>query len=162
MSRKGSRVTAGSEITIRPAGLADADTIAAFNMALAEQSEGHLLDSATVLAGVRRLLSDPALGVYRLAELAGECVGQVLITYEWSDWRNGMFWWIQSVYVAPAARRRGVYRALYEHVVRQARQTPDVCGLRLYVARDNATARRVYEQLGMVPSNYEFLEAEVE
>ena len=153
-------MTEEAKITVRKAVPADAETVAAFNMAMARQTEDRALDRATVFAGARRLLSDARLGVYYLAELSGRSVGQLLVTYEWSDWRNGLFWWIQSVYVAPDARRRGVYRALYRHVEKQARQTPDVCGLRLYVDRDNTAARRAYEQLGMRPTNYEFFEAD--
>ncbi len=153
-------MAAEPQVRIRKAVPADAEAIAAFNMAMAEETEERQLDRVTVLTGVRRLLSDSSYGVYYLAELSGRCVGQLLITYEWSDWRNGQFWWIQSVYVTPEVRGRGVYRALHEWVARLARQTPRVCGLRLYVDRDNTMAQAVYGQLGLTPTNYELMEVE--
>jgi GNAT superfamily N-acetyltransferase len=141
-------------IHIRRASLADADTIVAFNLALAAQTEQRTLDRGTLLAGVRHVLTDAALGVYWLAEVSGRCVGQLLLTREWSDWRNGLFWWIQSVYVIPELRGRGVYRALHRHVEQQARQTTGVCGLRLYTDRHNTSAQQVYERLGMQRTAY--------
>ncbi len=143
-----------AKISIRQAVPGDADLITDFNLAMAQETERRSLDRATLLAGVTRLLLDPSRGVYYLAELSGRCVGQLLITYEWSDWRNGQFWWIQSVYVRPEARRTGVYRALHEWVEHQARQTPGVCGLRLYTDRENTRAQGVYERLGMHATNY--------
>jgi GNAT superfamily N-acetyltransferase len=143
-----------STIIVRRAQLADADTIAAFNRALAEETEGRRLDPAIVASGVRRLLADPALGVYYLAERDGSVVGQLQITTEYSDWRDGVFWWIQSVYVHPAARRRQIYRALHEHVERAARAAGHVCGLRLYVVRHNLAAQQVYQSLGMRQTDY--------
>jgi len=147
-------------LTIRRATLADADTIAAFNSAMAEETEGQPLPPATVAAGVRHLLSDPSLGVYYLAARDGSPVGQLLITYEFSDWRNGVFWWIQSVYVTPAARRTGVYRALHEHVAREARAAGNVCGLRLYTDRNNVVAQEVYRRLGLTPARYVMYETD--
>ncbi|MGE0480270.1 MAG: N-acetyltransferase family protein [Phycisphaerae bacterium] len=141
-------------IHIRAATAADADTLAAFNRALAAESEGRPLDARRVLAGVRRLLGDPARGVYYVAERGGNVIGQMLVTREWSDWRDGWFWWIQSVYVAPDARRVGVYRRLHEHVAALARAAGDVCGLRLYVERENTRAQAVYRQLGMTQTAY--------
>ena len=145
---------------IRTAAEADVATIVSFNAAMAFETEGKRLDEATLTAGVRAVLHDPALGVYYLAERDGQVVGQALITFEWSDWRNAMFWWIQSVYVPPAARRTGVYRGLYEVISRCARETPDVCGLRLYVEHQNTVAQRTYEELGMRPAEYRLYELE--
>jgi len=142
------------ELRIRPATPADADTIAAFNVALAAESEGRALDPTVVARGVRRLLAEPAYGVYYVAERAGRVVGQMLITYEFSDWRNGVFWWLQSVFVAPDARQLGVYRALHEHVAAEARRRGDVCGLRLYVDRANSRAQATYRRLGLTPTDY--------
>jgi len=108
--------------------------------------------------GVRRLLAQPALGFYLVAEAAGEVVAALMVTSEWSDWRNGRFWWLQSVYVLPAWRRRGVFRALHAHVAAAAAREPDVCGLRLYVERGNLAAQATYRALGMDTTDYLLLE----
>ncbi|MFB6240308.1 MAG: GNAT family N-acetyltransferase [Gemmatimonadota bacterium] len=142
---------------IRDADIDDRETIVRFNRALARETEDRELDEDTLRAGVNALLSDPARGRYYLAEEEGEAIGQLLVTTEWSDWRNGEIWWIQSVYVAPDHRRRGVYRALHEHVRRRARETGAV-GLRLYVDRKNRAARRGYEELGMERARYAMYE----
>src|SRR5262245_20710416 len=105
------------ELTIRRATLDDADTIALFNSRMALETEGNSLDGPTVRAGVRAILADPSKGWYLVAEQGGNIVGQLMLTFEWSDWRNAWFWWIQSVYVREDARRHGVFRALYEHVL---------------------------------------------
>ena len=147
-------------IQIRAANSADAETIAAFNAAMARETEQRELDDRALLSGVRHVLEQPELGVYYLAQLDGRVVGQMLITREWSDWRNGLFWWIQSVYVHPEARRRGVYRALHEWIERHGRTTPGVCGLRLYVETENAVAQRTYEQLGMARTSYALYETD--
>jgi GNAT superfamily N-acetyltransferase len=147
-------------LNIRRATPADAETIVAFNSAMAEETEGRSLPADTIARGVRRLLADPAHGVYYVAERDGSIVGQLLITFEFSDWRDGLFWWIQSVYVALPARRTGVYRALHEHVEAAARAAGDVCGLRLYADRKNAGAHEVYRRLGMRASNYVMYEVD--
>ena len=149
-----------ANVNIRRAVPADADTIIAFNSAMAEETEGRSLPADVIRRGVRRLLADPALGVYYVAERGGSMVGQLLITFEFSDWRDGVFWWIQSVYVAARARRTGVYRALHEHVEREARAAGDVCGLRLYADHKNAGAQAVYRRLGMRASNYVMYEVD--
>ncbi|WP_405234708.1 GNAT family N-acetyltransferase [Lentisalinibacter salinarum] len=145
-------------LRIRDAGTADAAIIAEFNRLLAAESEDITLSPNTVAAGVAALLADPSLGRYWLAELDGEVVGQIMTTREWSDWRNGMLWWIQSVYVRPEARGRGVFSALYRHVERLARETPGIGGLRLYVDDRNDRARRVYEAMGMEDGGYRVME----
>jgi len=144
-------------ITIRSAALADLDAIVAGNRALAEESEQLRLDEETLRAGVRALLDERAPGRYWIAESDGIVVGQLLITFEWSDWRNRMVWWIQSVYVAPTARRRGVFRALYEHAKREA-QAQGAGGLRLYVDLTNSRAQAVYSALGMKGDHYRVFE----
>ena len=149
-----------ADISIRVAVAADAEVIARSNAAMAEETEQRRLDQSTLLAGVRGLLQDPGKGVYYLAEHGGRVVGQLMLTYEWSDWRNGMFWWIQSVYVAPDLRRKGVYRALHRHVEAAARRTPGVCGIRLYVESENAVAQNAYHQLGMVRTGYLMFETD--
>ncbi|MBK9128952.1 MAG: GNAT family N-acetyltransferase [Phycisphaerales bacterium] len=148
------------QLLIRRAGPADAPTLVAFNCALAHESEGRRLDPAVVSRGVARVLSNPALGVYYLAERGGTVVGQLMVTFELSDWRDGVFWWIQSVYVAPAARRLGVYRRLHEAVAADARRSGDACGVRLYVDADNTRAQAVYERLGMKRTAYYLYETD--
>lgn len=145
-------------VTIRCATLNDADALVAGNIAMALETEGRELKHEAVLSGVRRALADDRRGVYYVAERGGSVVGQMLLTHEWSDWRDGVFWWIQSVYVVPEARRGGVYRALHRHVEDRARRTPDVCGLRLYVEAENRAAQRVYERMGMTPTSYRLYE----
>jgi GNAT superfamily N-acetyltransferase len=145
-------------MNIRQAHAGDADIVAQFNVALAKESEQLDLEPGRVKAGVAALLRDPAKGLYFVAEEAGAVVGQLLITHEWSDWRNGDFWWLQSVYVRPDFRRRGVFQALFDHVLKRAAQQADVCGLRLYVDTRNAPARKVYERLGLKETHYHVLE----
>jgi GNAT superfamily N-acetyltransferase len=110
--------------------------------------------------GVAALIKSPARGTYFVAEEKGEVVGQLLITYEWSDWRNGNFWWIQSVYVREEFRGKGIFRALFEHVHRLAKKRSDVCGLRLYVEANNASAQKTYTRLGMKKTFYEMYETD--
>jgi GNAT superfamily N-acetyltransferase len=149
------------EIRIREAALADAQVIAAFNLQLAEESEGLRLDAAIVQAGVAALLQDPAKGIYYIAEAEGAVAGQVMTTYEWSDWRNGNIWWIQSVYVKPEFRRAGVFRALFNHLRTLAQTRKDVCSLRLYVHAENTRAHESYKRLGMTLTQYEVFELDV-
>ena len=146
------------DVTIRPATADDADTIARFNRQMAEETEDKPLDPATVRRGVQAVFDDPDRGFYLVAERAGRVVGSLMVTTEWSDWRNGVFWWIQSVYVRPADRRTGVYTALHRAVRRRARDAADVCGLRLYVERGNERARGTYEALGMTETSYRMYE----
>src|SRR5438105_2310221 len=115
-------------LTLRRATLADAPVIAEYNQRLAHETEGRSLDPPVIAAGVRAVLSDPERGRYFVAERDGAVVGQLMITTEWSDWRNGWIWWIQSVYVRMDARRQGVFRALYEHALAAARGEPQVVG----------------------------------
>ncbi|MBX3443931.1 MAG: GNAT family N-acetyltransferase [Planctomyces sp.] len=148
-----------SEIQIRPALAGDADVIARFNALLAWETEGLRLEPETVLAGVRTALADPAKGRYFVAEHSGLVVGQLMHTREWSDWRNGDLWWIQSVFVDEPFRGRGVFRALFDHLQALARNDPDVAGLRLYVEHANARAKAVYASLGLRAAHYEVLES---
>lgn len=142
---------------IRAAAAADEPTLVAFNAALARESEGKTLHEPTLTAGVRALLADPHKGFYTVAERGGEVVGQVLVTFEWSDWRNGWYWWVQSVYVRADARREGVFRALFEHLKAKAAADPTVIGLRLYVENDNARAQAVYAAMGMEEEPYSLM-----
>ena len=136
----------------------DAETLAGFNRAMALETESRVLDAKRLLPGVEAVLHDPSHGFFVVAESGGEIAGALLITYEWSDWRDGRFWWIQSVYVRPAHRRRGVYRRLHEFVRERARAEGNVVGLRLYVERDNLNAHRTYEALGMGETPYRMYE----
>ena len=147
-------------ITIRPATADDADFLATGNAAMALETEHKQLDPGIVGAGVRAALDDPGKGRYYIAEREGRRVGQLMFTYEWSDWRNGTFWWIQSVYVLPDARRGGVFRALYRHVEQLAAQDPGVCGIRLYVERENARAQETYRHCGLHDAGYAVMEVD--
>ena len=138
----------------------DAGHISDFNIAMALETEGKPLDSETVHGGVRAVLSRNDLGFYVVAEHRDKPVGQLLISYEWSDWGNAFFWWIQSVYVAPEYRHQGVYKALHEYVSKAAGSQGDVCGIRLYVDKDNKIAQGVYARLGMSETNYDMYEIE--
>lgn len=146
-------------ITIRPAQAADLETVVEFNRRLALETESKELPLPTLRAGVAAALADPHKARYFMAEVDGEIAGQLMLTREWSDWRNGDIWWIQSVYVAHDFRRCGVFTALYRHVEQLARTQPDVAGLRLYVEAHNYAAQQVYMALGMKPAGYHVLES---
>jgi len=143
--------------TARPAGAQDLEWLIAGNLALAEETERMRLDEETLRRGIRALLESRAPGRYWVAELDGRVVGQLLITFEWSDWRNRMVWWIQSVYVVPDARGRGVLRALYDTARREA-LAAGAGGLRLYVDTTNIRAQAVYAALGMNGDHYRVFE----
>ncbi len=147
------------DIRIREATPGDARTIAAYNTRMAEETEGRTLDSGIIGPGVEALLKDPGKGRYWIAESNGSAVGQLMVTYEWSDWRNGDLWWIQSVYVHPDYRRKGVFSALYRHVESLAAAERGVCGLRLYVETGNHNARQTYAAMGMVEPGYLVMES---
>ncbi len=145
-------------ITIRKATVEDRDIIVDNNMAMALETENKTLDQDIVRQGVTTVLSDSNKGMYYLAEIDGEIAGQLMITKEWSDWRNQEFWWIQSVYVPPKFRRKGVYSTLHRQVREWAEKSDSVCGLRLYVDRNNVAAQHTYESLGMTHAHYELYE----
>jgi GNAT superfamily N-acetyltransferase len=145
-------------LNVRTATGSDVDTIAQFNRQLALETEAKHLDPEVVLAGVRRALASPALCAYFIAEHEGQTVGQAMITYELTDWRDGVFWWIQSVYVPPGFRMRGVFRALLDHISSLARSQAEVRGLRLYVEHENGRAQQVYARAGFSPSGHHLLE----
>ncbi len=132
----------------------DADILARFNIELARESENLILHPATVKAGVEALLRDPGKGTYFVAESGGEVIGQLMITHEWSDWRNGDFWWLQSVYVRSDFRRRGVFLALFDHILAAAKRRGDVVGIRLYVEKNNDQALKAYERLQLKETHY--------
>ncbi len=141
-------------INIRLAELSDAKEIASFNQIMAKETEGKVLHPDVILAGVNTLLKDPSQGFYIVAELDSKVVGCLMITREWSDWRNGVFWWIQSVFVQKEYRRRGIYRRMYEFIKELANDDEDVCGFRLYVEQDNTIAQETYSALGMTQLPY--------
>ncbi len=143
---------------IRRATADDAETIVEFNRLLAKETENRDLEARFLGPGVQALLSDPQKGIYFVAEENKAIVGQTMITYEWSDWRNGTFWWIQSVYVRKEHRGKGVFQALFEYIKEEARKEGTICGLRLYVDRNNERAMRTYDKLGMHRSEYQMME----
>ncbi|MDJ0976296.1 MAG: GNAT family N-acetyltransferase [Planctomycetota bacterium] len=145
-------------VTIRRAVRADADAIVSFQKRMAHETEARTLDDATVRAGVTHLFDVPTDGFYLVAVEADRLVASLMVTTEWSDWRNGLYWWIQSVYVIASHRRKGIYKRLYAEVKRLAEAEPSICGFRLYVEQDNAAARATYEALGMEPTPYQLYE----
>jgi ribosomal protein S18 acetylase RimI-like enzyme len=151
--------SAAKRVSVRLARAADAPTIARFNVALADETEALTLCPETVHAGVQAVLDDPTKGVYWVAVSDDDTVvGQLMLTHEWSDWRNSFFWWIQSVYVEPQFRCQGIFNALFRFVQERASAEPEVCGLRLYVAHDNTRAQTTYGSLGMHKVEYQVFE----
>jgi ribosomal protein S18 acetylase RimI-like enzyme len=150
------------KITLRLGEARDTDALVNFNQAMALETESKNLDLNVLTAGVENLLKSRQHGFYVVAEdssaTQGEVVGSLMVTYEWSDWRNGLFWWIQSVYIKPAYRRRGIYRGLYQFVKEMAAAETNVCGFRLYVEKENRIAQRTYEQVGMTETHYVMFE----
>ena len=147
-------------VQIRKAVLGDAAIVTGFNAQLAFETEGLALMRPQLHEGVEAVLADPSRGIYWLAEVNRQVVGQLLITWEWSDWRNGWFWWIQSVYVKSEWRGRGIFQDLYHFIEEQASARPDVCGLRLYVDSHNTRAKAAYERLDLHRTNYELFEVD--
>lgn len=139
---------------IRLASRADADALVEFNQAMALETEGKVLTKEVLSPGVSAVFEDVNKGFYVVAEMDGSVVGGLLITFEWSDWRNKWFWWIQSVFIRPEYRGQSIYSRMYDFVKTLADNRGDVCGFRLYVEHDNIKAQRVYEKLGMKRSHY--------
>lgn len=145
-------------ITIRQANIEDAETLVLFNQLMATETESKTLDVPTLTAGVKTLINNDQLGFYLLAQSNNSTIASLMVTSEWSDWRNGLFWWIQSVYVMPQWRKQSVYRRLYEHVKMLAKDRSDICGYRLYVEKNNKNAQQVYKNVGMAPTYYQVFE----
>ncbi len=145
-------------VSVRLATLADLPRIVEFNQGLAWESESKELDPERLTRGVKRALQSPSLCRYYVAEFDGNVIGQTMVTYEVTDWRDGVVFWIQSVYVHSDWRRQGIYSKLYQHVIEVAKQRGDVRGVRLYVEKDNVVAQKAYEQLGMERANYHMYE----
>lgn len=147
-----------NELLVRLAEDKDVQTLAQFNISLAWETERKRLESPVVTRGLRMLLKNPHHGFYTVAETAGDVVGCVMVTYEWSDWRCGLFWWIQSVYVKPGFRRQKVFSTLYDSLKEKASRESNVCGFRLYVEGANHTAQNTYSQVGMGETSYKVYE----
>ena len=143
---------------IRQAVISEADAIADFNIKMAKETENMDLIPEVITAGVRNMIENPQMGFYLVAEEDNVIQASLMVTTEWSDWRNGLFWWIQSVYVQPAFRRTGLYRTLYEKVKALAENESNVCGFRLYVEQDNRVAQETYRALGMQETDYQMFE----
>ena len=156
-----------TNIIIRHATRADIDRIAEFQQAMALETENRTLDPVSSTQGIAAIFDDPRKGFYIVAVsesdsgAAEEIVGSLLITYEWSDWNNANHWWIQSVYVDAAWRRKGVYRTMYEHILGMVKERGDVCTIRLYVERENTVAQQTYKSLGMSYSHYDMYELDL-
>ncbi|MBL7995708.1 GNAT family N-acetyltransferase [bacterium] len=148
-----------NNITIRLAKKTDLQVLVSYNQKMAKETENKQLDDAVLRQGVANLFDQPQYGFYGVAEFAESIVGQLMITYEWSDWRNGLFWWIQSVYVHPDFRGKGIFRQMYEFILAESSKHP-VCGIRLYVDKDNVNAKITYQKCGMAISHYDMYETE--
>lgn len=152
------KIMSHPEFTIRLAEPYDAQLLATWAQTMAMETEHKQLDTDTVLKGVQAGIGDVKRARYFIAMLDNKPAGTLMLTTEWSDWRNGDWWWIQSVYVHPDFRRRGVFQSLYHHVKVLAEEAPDVCGLRLYVEHDNKNAQHTYDALGMQDAGYRMME----
>ena len=155
-------------ISTRDAIRADIERIAEFQQAMAIETEGRTLDTSTIRQGITAVFDDPQKGFYIVAAASADddgapqqVVGSLLMTYEWSDWNNATHWWIQSVYVDAAWRRRGVYRTMYDHILTMTNGRSDICSIRLYVERANTIAQQTYNNLGMRHSHYDLYEIDL-
>lgn len=146
------------EITVRRGQPEDTRWIVDFNLKMATETEGKRLDPEVLARGVQAVFSEPERGFYLIAESENNVAGCLLVTTEWSDWRNGQFWWLQSVYVGREYRRQGIFKAMYAEVRRRAEQSGNVCGFRLYVEHENGRAQQTYTQLGMKETVYRMME----
>lgn len=145
-------------VKIRDATLIDQPLIVDFNSRLADETEGKTLNQSLLAPGVTAILADCSKGRYWIALVDGEPAGQIMVTYEWSDWRNGMLWWIQSVYIPAEFRRKGIFSALYAHVESLVKEDPNACGIRLYVEKGNQRAQDTYRNLGFSEPGYLVME----
>lgn len=145
---------------IRKAEVKDVDVIAEYNYNLAYETEDKKLDMNILTKGVKNIVLDENKGIYHVCEVDGKVVGQIMYTYEWSDWRNGTFIWVQSVYVHKDYRGKGIFKALYNHVKKICDSSSDYVGIRLYVEKENFTAQKTYQNIGMKELNYYMYEYE--
>jgi ribosomal protein S18 acetylase RimI-like enzyme len=144
-------------IIIRKANITDAGDIVSFQQDMAMETENLILDSTTLTKGVMAVLTDKTKGQYYVAEDNKKVVASLMITYEWSDWRNASIWWFQSVYVIPEYRRKGVFRMMYDYIKKEGLKE-NIAGLRLYVEAENQRAQKTYEAMGMNGSHYKTYE----
>lgn len=151
-------MTTSEDVLIRTGEESDAAALTEFNIAMALETENKILTLEVVSNGVQTLLKNSQYGFYVIAEKSGEITGSLMVTTEWSDWRDGEFWWVQSVYVRRDCRRQGIYRRLYEYIKAKAAKRGNVCGFRLYVECDNAVAQQAYSKLGMSETFYKMFE----
>ena len=151
-----------SDFHIRFAEPRDLESLVTYNVALASETEGRQLERSLLQSGVEAILADSSKGFYVVMEHlpTGQTIGQLLITFEWSDWRNGVFWWLQSVYVHKDWRRQGVFKQLYDYVLREGKRQGNVAGIRLYVEQDNTVAQGVYKQAGLSVAPYKVFETD--
>ena len=145
-------------ISVRQAHREDAGKILDFQLLLAQETENRALDKLIVTKGIKEVFDDPAKGKYYVAEISGKIVGCLLITYEWSEWRNGNIWWLQSVYVDAFHRRTGVFKRMYEHIIESINGDQSIAGLRLYVENNNSRAQKIYQRVGMTGGQYQVFE----
>jgi ribosomal protein S18 acetylase RimI-like enzyme len=148
-------------VVVRDATHADIEFIADCNCGLAEETEEKTLDRGVLTSGIRRGFSHPGMCRYLIADVGGRPAGMTMLTYELTDWRDGVIWWLQSVYVVREFRNLGVFRTVYHHIETLARRSPEVRGLRLYVRSDNERAMTTYGAMGMSPAGYEVFEHEL-
>ena len=149
------------KLSTRKGAISDIEIIVQFQKNMALETEERILLESSIRSGVTEVIGDEQKGTYLVAEHEGKIIGSLLITYEWSDWRNGWFWWIQSVYVVADWRRKGVYTELHKTLCEIANQEKNICGIRLYVEKTNQKAQNVYQSLGMSESNYLLYEVEI-
>ena len=148
------------QISIREGSISDTPTISRFQQQMALETESKILKESTIRKGVESVLKCPNKGFYIIAETDSQIIGSLLVTFEWSDWRNGWFFWIQSVFVDVKYRRQGVYRVMHSEVIRRTKASGNCCGIRLYVEKDNRNAQKVYKTLGMHETDYYLYEEE--
>ena len=145
-------------MNVRKARTDEAEQIAQFQILMAQETEGMALDTEIVRRGVAGVFAEPTRGTYWVVEAEGKLLGSMLVIPEWSDWRCGTVLWIHSLFIQPPARKRGLFRLLYQNLKQQVIQNPNLKGLRLYVDKTNTVAREVYEKLGMNRDHYEMYE----
>ncbi len=154
--------TQPEKLSIRAGRPGDLETLVQYNLALARETESLTLDAAVLRSGVEKALARPESSRYFVAEAKEKVIGQTMVTFEWSDWRDGFIWWLQSVYVHPDHRSQGVFHKIYSHIEQEARKDQAARAIRLYVMEDNARGMGAYKKAGLAPSGYVVYERELE